>query len=110
MRVFPVSDHYVVRYTRPDPVAERAGMVSTTVVVAGTDIYRHSLRPLLDHSAREPDVAQTCVSAPDSAAPEAPPAGLAGVIDALATSGKSCMAGPSRLLWDGRSTLGCSGA
>ncbi len=63
-------------------------MVSTTVIVAGTDIYRHSLRPLLDHSAREPDVEQTCVSAPDSAAPEAPPAGLAGVIDALATSGR----------------------
>ena len=103
---FPVSDHYVVRYTRPDPAAERAGMVSTTVIVAGTDIYRHSLRPLLDHSAREPDVEQTCVSAPDSAAPEAPPAGLAGVIDALATSGKAVWLGQAAFsgmvaaLWD----------
>ena len=103
---FPVSDHYVVRYTRPDPAAERAGMVSTTVIVAGTDIYRHSLRPLLDHSAREPDVEQTCVSAPDSAAPEAPPAGLAGVIDALATSGKAVWLGQAGFsgmvaaLWD----------
>ena len=103
---FPVSDHYVVRYTRPDPAAERAGMVSTTVIVAGMDIYRHSLRPLLDHSAREPDVAQTCVSAPDSAAPEAPPAGLAGVIDALATNGKAVWLGQAGFsgmvaaLWD----------
>ena len=103
---FPVSDHYVVRYTRPDPEAERAGMVSTTVIIAGTDIYRHSLRPLLDHSAREPDVAQTCVSDPDSAAPEAPPDGLAGVIDALATSGKAVWLGQAGFsgmvaaLWD----------
>ena len=103
---FPVSDHYVVRYTRPDPAAERPGMVSTTVIVAGTDIYRHSLRPLLDHSAREPDVEQTRVSAPDSVAPEAPPAGLAGVIDALATSGKAVWLGQAGFsgmvaaLWD----------
>ena len=85
---FPVSGHYVVRYTRPDLAAERAGMVSTTVIVAGRDIYHRSLRPLLDHSAKEPDVDQTCVSASDSAAAEAPPTGLAGVIDALATNGK----------------------
>ena len=103
---FPVSDHYVVRYTRPDHVAERAGMVSTTVIVAGSDIYRHSLRPLLDHSAREPDVEQTCISASDSAVPKAPPAGLAGVIDALATSGKAVWLGQAGFsgmvaaLWD----------
>ena len=103
---FPVSGHYVVRYTRPDPAAERAGMVSTTVIVAGTDIYHRSLRPLLDHSAKEPDVDQTCVSAPASAAAEAPPAGLAGVIDALATNGKAVwldQAGFSEMvaaLWD----------
>ena len=103
---FPVSDHYVVRYTRPDPAAERAGMVSTTVIVAGMDIYQHSLRPLLDHSAQEPDVDQICVSAPNSAAVEAPPAGFAGVIDALATNGKALwlgQAGFSRMvaaLWD----------
>ena len=103
---FPVSDHYVVRYTRPDPEAERAGMVSTTVIVAGTDIYRHSLRPLLDHSAREPDVDKTCISVPDSAAPAAVPAGLGGVIDALATSGKAVWLGQAGFssmvaaLWD----------
>ena len=103
---FPVSDHYVVRYTRPDPEAERAGMVSTTVIIAGTDIYRHSLRSLLDLSAREPDVGQTCVSTPDSAAPEDPPDGLAGVIDALATSGKAVWLGQAGFsgmvaaLWD----------
>lgn len=103
---FPVSDHYVVRYTRPDPSAERAGMVSTTVIVAGTDIYRRSLRPLLYHSAQEPDVDQTCVSDQDSAAPEAAPAGLAGVIDALATSGKAVWLGQAGFsgmvaaLWD----------
>ena len=103
---FPVSGHYVVRYTRPDHAAERAGMVSTTVIVAGTDIYQHSLRPLLDHSALEPDVNQTCVSVPASSAAGAPPAGLAGVIDALATNGKVLwlgQAGFSRMvasLWD----------
>ena len=103
---FPIPDHYVVRYTRPDPAAERAGMVSTTVIVAGTDIYQHGLRPLLDHSAQEPDVDQTCVCAPDSAAAEAPPAGLAGVIDALATNGKALWLGQAGFtemvaaLWD----------
>ena len=103
---FPVSDHYVVRYTRPDPAAERAGMVSTIVIVAGTDIYRHSLRPLLDHSAREPDVDETSVNDQDSAAPEDAPAGLAGVVDALATSGKAVWLGQSGFsgmvaaLWD----------
>ena len=103
---FPVSDHYVVRYTRPDPAAERAGMVSTTVIVAGTDIYQHSLRPLLEHSAQEPEVDQTCVSAPDSVAAEVPPAGLAGVIDALATNSKAIWLGQTGFsgmvatLWD----------
>lgn len=103
---FPVTDHYVVRYTRPDPEAERAGMVSTTVIVAGKDIYRHSLRPLFDQSSREPNVEQTCVSVPDSAASENQPAGLAGVIDALATSGKAVWLGQAAFsgmiaaLWD----------
>ncbi len=103
---FPLSDHYVVRYTRPDLAAERAGMVSTTAIVAGSDIYRHNLRPLLDHSTREPDVDQTCVGTPDSGAPESAPAGLAGVIDALAMSGKAvwlgqdCFSEMVAALWD----------
>ena len=85
---FPVADHYVVRYTRPDLAAERAGMVSTTVLVADTDIYRHSLRPLLEHSAHEPAIEPVLVSLLPSALPEVPPVGLAGVIDALARRGR----------------------
>ena len=102
---FPVPDHYVVRYTRSDPAAERAGMVSTTVLVAGTDIYRHSLRPLLDHSAREPDFEPLQVSTLPSVKSEGP-AGLAGVIDALAASGRVVWLGQAGFsemvaaLWD----------
>ena len=107
---FPVSDHYVVRYTRPDPAAERAGMVSTTVIVAGTDIYQHSLQPLLYHSSREPDVEQTCVSAPDSVASRGPACRARGRDRRIGNERQSCMAGPSWLLWNGRRTLGCSGA
>ena len=102
---FPVGDHYVVRYTRPDPVAERPGMVSTTVLVAGTDIYRHSLRPLLDHSAREPELEPLHVSTLPSAKSDGP-SGLAGVIDALAANGQVVWLGQAGLsemvaaLWD----------
>ena len=102
---FPVADNYVVRYTRPDPTAERAGMVSTTVVVAGTDIYRHSLRELLDHSVRESEFEPLQVSTLPSAKLDAP-AGLAGVIDALAASGKVVWLGQAGFsemvaaLWD----------
>ena len=103
---FPVADHYVVRYTRPDPAAERAGMVSTTAIVADADIYRHSLRPLLEHSAQEPDLEPVRVSLLPSAVPGVSPVGLAGVIDALATSGRvvwlgqAGFAGMVPALWD----------
>ena len=103
---FPVTDHYVVRYTRPDPAAERAGMVSTTAIVADTDIYGHSLRPLLQHSAQEPAIEPVRVSLLPSALPEVPPVGLAGVIDALATSGRVVWLGQAGFtgmvaaLWD----------
>ena len=102
---FPAADHYIVRYTRPDPTAERAGMVSTTVLVTGTDIYLHSLRPLLDHAAREPEFEPLQVSTLPSAKSEAP-AGLAGVIDALSASGQVVWLGQAGFsemvaaLWD----------
>ncbi len=103
---FPVTDHYVVRYTRPDPAAKRAGMVSTTAIVATADIYRYSLRPLLEHTAREPAIEPVRVSLLPSGLSEVPPDGLAGVIDALATGGRVVwlgQAGFARMvsaLWD----------
>ena len=103
---FPIARHYVVRYTRPDITADRAGMVHTTAVIADSSAYQHGIGSLLDLAASEPPLETVKLPRHEAAlAPERPPE-LGGVIDALADEGQALWVGDEGFgniivtLWD----------
>lgn len=89
---FPVDDKYIVRHTRPDPRAERPGMVATTVLVAGPEILDRPIGPLLEQASREPEPEPLHLT-DDVVSPEGDPRRLAAVLDALAETGRAIWVG-----------------
>ena len=102
---FPIARHYVVRYTRPDITADRAGMVRTTAVIADSSVYQHGIGSLLNLAASEPPLETAKLPKHEALAPERPPA-LGGVIDALVGEGRALWIGDKGFgkiivtLWD----------
>ena len=90
---FPIAGHYVVRYTRPDTTAARAGMVHTTAVIADSSVYQHGIGSMVGLAASEPPLETVKLPPKHATLTLERPSALGEVIDALV--------GESQALWIG---------